>query len=161
MSNLTARLPSGATLEASVASLEACDNLMNAILHEAGLINLDLGKEFEGIKTLADISVNAEMINTVKNAFCQLVKSKTVKDAIFACSKTVLYTPKGEGMAQSEKVDRATFEAFERRQDFLFFLQEVAWFNVAPFFGGVSSKFPALQNLVTSFQRLKSQQPAG
>lgn len=146
MSNLITKLPSGATLECTMASFEEADNLLTSVLHEASLINLDFGKEFEGIKTLSELNANGNILNTVKNALCQMLKSKAVKDCIFICGRRAIYTPKDS--AAGVKVDRSTFESEQARQDYIEFLREVAWFNLSPFFAGMASKLKGIMGKI-------------
>jgi len=155
MGNLLKKLPSGATLEVTMASFEECDNLLTAVLHEAAAINLDLGKDFEGLKSLGELTASSQVINTVKNAFCQILKSRAVKDCVFVCATRGIYTP--DGQTAGAKITRNTFEPEKARQDYIDFLREVAWFNLSPFFAGISSKFAGILGTIANTQQSKSE----
>jgi hypothetical protein len=136
MSPLVKKLPSGATLEVTMASFEEGEALLSAVAHEVGCVGINLGKDFSGFGDLAQKEVNSDMVNTMKNVVTQILKSRPVKDAVMVCAKRALYN--------NQHITKETFEPETARQDYLVVLKEVAWFNLLPFFQGINSKLSGI-----------------
>lgn len=136
MANLMKTLPSGATLEATLSSFEECDRLFSAVMQEAELVKFEIGGEFQGFQKMMESGVSGEMINTLKNFVCRLVRSEAVKAALTPCLGRALYN--------NVKIDKETFQAEEARQDYFAVLREVLWFNLRPFFGKNSFKLSGI-----------------
>ena len=125
--SLKTTLPSGAELVVELAALEPAEQLLDVLL--AGLKKVDL--DFSSLENEADVA--GPDINTIKNIVCQLVGSRELRDAVYACATKCLYN--------GQRVTRATFEPAGARRDFVPFAWEVVSTNVAPFFEGVVSAF--------------------
>lgn len=136
-------LPSKAVLELTMGTIEECDNLLNAFLNEAQNVGINLGKDFKGLESFGEMDVNSDMVNTMKNAFCQIVKSKAVKEAVFVCGK--------RGTYNNAPLSKDSFEPETARGDYLIAIKEVVWFNLSPFFVNLNSKLSAIiQRIGTS-----------
>ncbi len=136
-------LKSGNTLELTMASFEECDNLLSAVMTEAGAVGINLGKDFKGLEDFGNLEVNSEMVNTLKNLLCQAMRSRSLKDAAFACAKRGLYN--------NAPITKETFEPETARGDYLIVMKEVIWFNLSPFFSNLSTKLSGIiQRIGTS-----------
>lgn len=145
MANLSKTLPSGASLEASMGSFEECENLLTAVAEEAEAINIKIGEGFQGIQSFFEGSVSSDVVNTLKNVFCGLLRSKKVKDALRPCIGRALYN--------GQKITAETFEPEEARQDYLPAMREILFFSLAPFFKNQSFTSLGITRTATNTQK--------
>lgn len=127
-------LKSGAKLLITRSDFEICDRLLMAVANELKQVGVDIG-----LKSLAigEDSVDKDKaINTIKNAFLQLVGAASIRPILWECMERVTYN--------GAKVTRATFNDDKAVGDYLTVAGEVMVSNLAPFFPGLSSKLSNL-----------------
>lgn len=132
-------LQSGAQLEITQVPFGDAHVLFKAVSRQLKEVRLDL---------------EADVMNTVKDAFLVLAASDEVEGALWKCMARATYN----GL----KVTRDTFEPEEARGDFLPVAKEVLAFSIAPFFGSLASSltasFQASIGFLKSASAPKSQQ---
>lgn len=119
-------LPSGAELSFNIAPHAESKRLFMAVMRELQKIGVTPG-EF-----------GAEML--VKDIACIILSSDALDEAIKPCLARCLY--------DSEKVGPETFEAAERRQDYLPVVIAVVQENIAPFLNGLFSQLRGYSELL-------------
>lgn len=115
-------LPSGSTLKITPGSFDESKELLRVVMEEAKSLKLDMSQEVD--------------FNLFKDIFCVGFSSKKIESALAPCLKRCLI----DGL----KIDKDTFEAIEKRQDYLEVLFEVAQENIAPFTKSLYAKFGAI-----------------
>lgn len=105
------KLPSGATLKITLGSFAESKALYQACLEEMRGLHVDPHEEID--------------VNLFKNLFCVGLSSKKIEAALVPCMKRCLYN--------DLKMDDATWEPVEARQDYVMACFEVAKENIAPF----------------------------
>jgi hypothetical protein len=127
--SVSKQLPSGATLEMTMAGLEDANDLLEATMRELESVALRLGIKVQDgqdlIVSLFSGELGEEAIDTLKNILARLIASKEVKAALWKC-------------ARRTTLDRVLvtidlFEDEEKRVDYLPMLKEVLVFNLSPF----------------------------
>jgi hypothetical protein len=122
------QLPSGATLEITLAPFKEGRALYQAIAEEAKGVKLDMQADIDG--------------NLIKDLFCTGIASKKIEISLADCLKRCTY----KGL----KVTDDLFEPEDSRQDYLPMLYEVAKENVSPFMKSLYAQFGDM------FQKVKS-----
>ena len=135
MENLKKTLESGSKIEVQRASWEVCNRLMKAVMREVETINIRLGAT-PGMKSLAELQINDDVLNTIKNVATRLIASDAVEAILWECFKVVTYN--------DARITRDTFEPEEARQDYLPLLKEVLEYNLAPFFKSLGSMWSGI-----------------
>lgn len=145
MENLKKTLPSGAILEATLASFEEGNALMKAVVKEVESLKISLGDfNFKNLSINSDMS--DEMINTVKNYAARMISSEEIESCLWKCI--------GRARYDNQKITKDLFEQSERRGDYLIIMKEVLVFNLAPFFSGLGSLLSAItKTAIPSIQK--------
>ena len=104
-------LPSGRKMRIDAAPFAVSRDLFKTFLSEIKIVNMDAARELD--------------VNFLKDLICTALGSKTIEDKIMACMKWVLI--------DDLKVEEASFEAPEHRQDYIIVMVEVAKENLTPF----------------------------
>ena len=113
-------LPSGKTLEISLASFS-----------EANALNKAVASELKGLKIDKDLDL--EDPNFIKDAVCTAIASDRIMECLDACIKRCTY----DGL----KINKDTFEPEENRQDYFVVYKEVLIETIRPFLKSLLSQF--------------------
>jgi hypothetical protein len=125
-------LPSGAILKIGHTPFEVSLNLNKALLEEMKQV------EFHS---------EGDITNLLKNLVCVGFSSKKIEECLWECFKRCTYDS-GKG---DFRIDKATFDPEEARQDYADVCMEVAKHNISPFVKAHSAKFSQiLENLKSS-----------
>lgn len=117
------KLPSGALLKITPASFAEAKTLYQALLAELKSVRID--------KELTTPENEAELI---KDLFCAGFSSPLIEAALWPCFRRCTYNPTpGKPGAADVRIDEATFEPVEAREDYVQVCVEVAKVNVGPF----------------------------
>ena len=135
MPQTTAMLPSGARLEIQSAPFALACKLRRTAA--SAFIAVDVSTPME------ELQKGKFSLNDLKGLLLQALGNEQLENDLNACLKYCLYN--------EAKVDAATFD--NARGDYLPALWEVAQFNLAPFFGSLSSLFSAFVIPTTSGQK--------
>ena len=136
MENLKKKLESGADIEIQMASWEVCNRLLKVVMREVEAVKINLGAK-GGMKSLADLDVNDDLLNTIKDISARLISSDAVEAVLWDCFKTVVYN--GQRITK-----RDVFEPAEAREDYLPIAKEVLVYNLAPFFKSLGSMWSGI-----------------
>jgi hypothetical protein len=115
------KLPSGATLKITPGSFLESKNLYQALLSELKVVKLD-----------KEIVTKMDEADLIKDLFCVGFSSPLIEAALWPCFKRCTYNPGKPGSADV-RIDDATFEPIDAREDYIQVCVEVAKVNVAPF----------------------------
>lgn len=116
------KLPSGAVLKITLAPFAEAKALYQACLEEVKGLRVDPKEEMD--------------VNLFKDLFCVGLSSKKIEAALAPCLKRALYN--------DLKIDDATFEPVEARQDYIVACFEIAKENIAPFAKSLYAEFSPL-----------------
>ena len=136
MENLKKKLESGADIEIQMASWEVCNRLLKVVMREVEAVKINLGAK-GGMKSLADLDVNDDLLNTIKDISARLISSDAVEAVLWDCFKTVVYN--GQRITK-----RDVFEPAEAREDYLPIAKEVLVYNLASFFKSLGSMWSGI-----------------
>lgn len=136
MANLEKTLESGVKVEIQMASWDVCNRLLKSVMREVETVKIGLGLG-NGVKNLAELEVNEEILNTIKDVAARLIASDAVESILWECFKTVTYRGK-------RITSRETFEPEEARGDYLPIAKEVLVYNLAPFFKSLGSMWSGI-----------------
>jgi len=99
-------------------------------------MKLPSGSELEvtmgSLKECDDLLSAVLSISDEVNVDATVLASQKVRDAVWVCLGRALY--------DGQKVEKKTFEAEEKRQDYIPMMLAVLNYNIAPFFAGLGSK---------------------
>lgn len=128
------KLKSGRSLCMDMPDFEVASDLNDAFLAELKAVNIDLGNLAGMLDANADLSEllkDPKFINTLKNAICQLLGSKSFRKILFACmSRSTL---------DGEKITPETFQ--QAREDYVPVAWEVTRLTLTPFIQSLLSLF--------------------
>lgn len=136
MENFKKKLESGAEIEIQMASWEISNRLLKAVMRELEAVKISLGIK-ENLKSLAELDVNEDFLNTIKDVAARLISSDAVEDVLWDCYKTVIY--KGNRITK-----RDVFDPPENREDYLPIAKEVLVYNLSPFFKSLGSMWSGI-----------------
>lgn len=134
-------LPSGALLEFKMASTQTAVKLNRLLAKELKAAGLDFSKLGESKINLSGVLSSKEeippgAISLMIDVICQVIGSEELDRVVFECSTQTLYN--------GARVNYASFDAPESRQDYYPFCKEVILRNAGPFFAGALSMFSTL-----------------
>lgn len=136
MANQVKELESGAKIEIQMASWEVCNRLLKAVMREVESVKIGIGIR-PGMKSLAELDVNEEVLNTIKDVAARLIASDNVEAILWECFKTVTY--------QGKRItSKDIFEPEEARGDYLPIAKGVLVYNLAPFFKSLGSMWSGI-----------------
>jgi hypothetical protein len=125
-------LPSGAVLKIQLAPFADSKRLLNALLEEAGALELDLESDIN--------------FSLIKNIVCKAFPSDKIDKALAECMKRCLY--------DDTRITSTTFEPEDARQDYMVVCFEVAKANVMPFMKSLAQKLSkAMEALVGTINK--------
>jgi hypothetical protein len=141
----TVTLKSGAVLTINVSDLETATNLLQVVCGELQTVDKNISADFllalaSGNAEQAKAAVSGMEVNTITNAVLQLLRSKPVLAAFYACAEKCLHNGQKiirEGFVRDGKKVAATFEPEQFRGDLLPTAKEVIKANLIPFFAGL------------------------
>ena len=136
MENLKKKLESGSEIEIQMASWEVSNRLLKAVMREIEAVKVNLGAK-GGIKSLADLEVTDDLLNTIKDVATRLIASDAVEAVLWDCFKTVVYN--GQRITK-----RDVFDPSEAREDYLPIAKEVLVYNLSPFFKSLGSMWSVI-----------------
>ena len=131
MPNLVKKLPSGATLEVSMAPFQVGNTLLKSVMKEAESVQINVGFKGKSLQELFSAKVTDEVINTLKNAVARLIASESVEQALWPCMSRATYN--------QVKITPETFESELTRMDYLVVAKEVLVYNLSPFLSSLGS----------------------
>ena len=120
-------LPSGATLEITLAPFADANALNKAVAKE--LLKLKINKDLD-----------FEDPNFIKDLVCSAISSDEIMNALENCFKRCTYN--------NLKITMDTFESEEARGDYFIVCKEVLTVNCAPFVKSLSSQFGATNSVM-------------
>lgn len=136
MANQVKVLESGASIEIQMASWEVCNRLLKAVMREIESVKISVGIR-PGMKSLAELDVNEDVLNTIKDIAARLISSDNVETILWECFKTVTY--RGKRITTKD-----IFEPEDARCDYLPIAKEVLVYNLAPFFKNLGSMWSGI-----------------
>lgn len=126
-------LPSGAKLVVNAAPFSEANKLWQACAKELARLKINMSTDVD--------------INFIKDVICIASSSPEIEAALTPCLRRCLYG--------GTRIDDATFEEEDARQDYLIVVSEVLKANVFPFFKGLASKLGInVQALTENFPKL-------
>ena len=144
MDNLKKTLPSGAILEATLASFEEGNALMKSVVKEVESLKISLGdlnlKNFD-----IESEMNDEMINTIKNYAARMISSEEIEACLWVCM--------GRARYDNQPIKKDLFEEAEKRGDYLIIMKEVLVYNLVPFFKGLGSLLSGMKTATQNIQK--------
>lgn len=127
------KLPSGATLKVNPSPFGTSKALYQAVL-----------KEFRSVA----FSSKTDMAELFKSLFCIGFSSPEIEACLWECFKRCTYN----GGAGDLKIDQDTFEAVERRDDYMVVCSEVAKDNIGPFVKSLFAGYKTFMAMTESIQ---------
>jgi len=141
-------LASGIELDITMAPFTEGYRLFQSVLRELQNIPIKVGLRGASFSSLAEMDVNEEILDTIKNVVAVLLSSPEVEGALIPCLQRVTYGGKKLGTGTD------VFESEQAREDYVVVMKEVLVYNLTPFFKGLTSGLSSLlPNLSTGDQK--------